>query len=153
MAKLEGLHSLKGKWAGPSRLWFRPDTPAKESTSQAEVSVVAQGLFLHIAYDWEFEGKAQDGVLLIGQEKDGAVRATWVDSFHMQEKAMHLEGSLSEDGVLSVNGSYAAPPGPDWGWRIEIASPAGDALHLTMYNIPPEMEAVVAVRTEYRRVG
>jgi hypothetical protein len=39
--------------------------------------------------------------------------------------------------MLSVRGSYAAPPGPDWGWRIEI-TPDGRTLRIVMFNIWPD---------------
>ena len=41
------------------------------------------------------------------------------------------------DGPIAVRGSYAAPPGPDWGWRIGIA-PGGDALRITHADIDAE---------------
>lgn len=55
-----------------------------------------------------------------------------------------------ERGVIDVRGSYAAPPGPDWGWRFIIA-PAQMSLGLVMYNITPAGQEALAVEASYVR--
>jgi hypothetical protein len=51
-----------------------------------------------------------------------------------------------------VRGSYAAPPGPDWGWRTDV-TPNAERLRVVMHNVWPEAQggkeelAVEAVST------
>ena len=52
--------------------------------------------------------------------------------------------------TLAVKGTYAAPPGPDWGWRIEITPDEG-TLRVVMFNIWPEGKEALAVETVYTR--
>ena len=40
---------------------------------------------------------------------------------------MACEGAVEPDWAIAVHGSYAAPPGPDWGWRIFIRPADGTA--------------------------
>ena len=61
------------------------------------------------------------------------------------------QGTPEMDGSISVRGTYAAPPGPDWGWRIVLGPHDGAALHLQMYNISPDGTEEVAVHAEYTR--
>jgi len=68
----------------------------------------------------------------------------WIDTWHMSDKVMACQGRPKERGVIDVRGSYAAPPGPDWGWRIIIA-PAQMSLGLVMYNITPAGQEALAV--------
>jgi hypothetical protein len=64
-------------------------------------------------------------------------------------------GTEPEDATLTLSGTYAAPPGPDWGWRIEItAGPGVDALRITMHNIWPDGEREeTAVEAVYTRLA
>ena len=50
-----------------------------------------------------------------------------------------------------MRGSYAAPPGPDWGWRIAIRPGDGSALAIVMHNVTPGGEEAVAVEATYKR--
>jgi hypothetical protein len=50
---------------------------------------------------------------------------------------MSCLATLPDGRCLSVRGTYAAPPGPDWGWRIEIV-PDTHALRITHYSIHPD---------------
>jgi hypothetical protein len=53
----------------------------------------------------------------------------------------------------SVRGTYAAPPGPDWGWRIDV-TPDGDKLRIEMHNVWPEEQGgkeELAVEAVYGR--
>ena len=47
------------------------------------------------------------------------------------------------EGTITVRGSYAAPPGPDWGWRIET-TPRADALRITHTNIDADGKDLAA---------
>ena len=146
------LAALAGEWAGPNRLWLAPDTPVRESETRATVALAAEGKFLTIRYTWADDGAAQSGLLLVGVEADGAATAAWVDSWHMQDKMMVCRGT-SRDGAVSVTGSYEAPPGPDWGWRIEILPKADGTFQIVMYNITPDGSAFLAVEATYRRAS
>ncbi len=69
---------------------------------------------------------------------------------------MLCEGDIQPDGAARVKGSYAAPPGPDWGWRITIKPPinapgSGESFRMTMHNITPDGEEMLAVEAAYTR--
>ena len=64
---------------------------------------------------------------------------------------MALRGTAETDGSITVHGTYAAPPGPDWGWRIDLLPGNGSALRMVMYNITPDGQEVVAVEADYTR--
>ena len=63
---------------------------------------------------------------------------------------MILSGTAQADGSLAVTGSYAAPPGPDWGWRITL-QPLDNQFKLLMHNVTPDGEAMLAVETLFSR--
>ena len=64
---------------------------------------------------------------------------------------MLCQGQASDNGNVSVTGLYAAPSGPDWGWRIEIKAGAMELFELDMVNISPEGTETLAVRASYQR--
>ena len=64
---------------------------------------------------------------------------------------MVCAGSMDDDGVIDVRGSYAVPPGPDWGWRTVIEPAGKDSLEIVMYNISPGGEETLAFRNRYER--
>jgi hypothetical protein len=145
------LPSLGGRWNGTYRLWVEPSQPVRESQSTAMLSPVAGGNFTRLDYSWEYDGRPQDGSILIGfDEQREVVTAVWVDSWHMSDKAMLCEGRRT-GGAVELNGSYAAPPGPDWGWRTVIEPADADSLRVTMFNVSPEGKEELAVEVLYRR--
>jgi hypothetical protein len=90
--------------------------------------------------------------LLIGYEpKTGMASAYWIDTWHMGRQVMAAEGSISQSGEISVLGSFAVPPGPDWGWRTVITPDDGQELQITMFNISPEGLEELAVEASYSR--
>ncbi|PST83097.1 hypothetical protein C7T94_10810 [Pedobacter yulinensis] len=147
--------SLAGHWRGTYRLilnWL-PD-PDFISDSDLSVKSVANGKFLVLDYDWQHEGASQDGLLLIGNvNKAQELTASWVDSWGMSGKIMNCNGTISQDGYISLLGAYEVPDHPDWGWRTEIHCPTADTLKITMYNISPEGEESLAVDSSYTRVN
>ena len=151
MSALNLLKPLTGKWQGTNQLWFMPDDPVRVSESEASIAEVAQGQSLIIRYTWAFEGQPQDGMLLIvpGAQPE-AVKVVLVDSWHVANSHMLFEGGATGNGI-SVTGSYAAPPGPDWGWRIIIEPHAENTWRMRMYNITPEGEETLAVEATYTR--
>lgn len=63
---------------------------------------------------------------------------------------MPLTDSITAEGAIDVRGIYPAPPGPDWGWRIQIL-PAAAELSIVMYNVHPEGQEDLAVRAVHGR--
>ena len=148
------LVALAGQWQGTNRLWLYPTDPVRESDSVLVISLAAQGKFVTFQYTWAEGGKAQEGLLIVGSEgQSSQAQAIWVDSWHMQDIFMICEGSLESNGGFSVSGTYAAPPGPDWGWRITVNPQDADTLQLTMYNLSPDSQEYLAVDTIYRRIS
>lgn len=148
------LTKLIGDWAGSNRLhaiWRTP--PIHDSDTTASVSLAAQGQFLAISYTWADEGKPQDGVLLIGSgDSPNSVKAVWIDSWHMSDKFMLLEGAVESNGSASMRGAYAALLGPDWAWRIAI-EPGDAAFRMIMHNVTPEGEEALAVEAAFTRAA
>lgn len=153
MNALDGLAACAGRWQGTSTLEDPHSGIADESASTAAVTPVLDGRFVRIDYTWSYQGKPQEGSLLVGmQKKAGIATAHWIDSFHNGEKVMACTGSASDDGGVSVRGSYQAPPGPDWGWRIDV-TPAEDTLRIVHHNVWPEGKEELAVDSRYTRAG
>lgn len=153
-AKLEEIQNdLIGNWTGKNLLrlsWLTP--PDHLSPTNLTVAPVAKGKFLSFAYDWSHEDISQEGLLLLGyDQKDRVVTAAWIDSWHMSSKVMAFTGRIDRHAAIEVRGSYAAPPGPDWGWRIVISVPSEGQLQITMYNCSPEGAEELAVQANYER--
>lgn len=153
MAVTEKLKGLTGNWKGTNRLNFgsHSDTPVQESPSTAEVVERSGGQAIEITYTWEYEGKTQEGILLInGSGNSDTVKAVFTDSFHLANDLMKCEGSTIADGGINVSGNYTVPGYPEWGWRTEI-TPGDDSFTYKMYNVSPEGEEEWAVETEFKR--
>jgi hypothetical protein len=153
--RLIAVHeSLIGQWIGKNQLWANgSENPPDTSDTRLIIAPVARGKFLSLTYTWSFDGVEQEGVLLVGNDNEKeAVTAAWVDSWHMSTTIMSCAGKADDSGNIDVLGSYQAPPGPDWGWRIEVARPRPDALVITMYNVTPEGQSELAVRADYERL-
>jgi len=143
--------ALIGEWRGTKQLYLEPPpAPAISSPSQLSVKPVAGGSFLQFDYDWTYEGAEQSGVLLFGCDEENAASAAWVDSFHASTRIMSFAGHAT-DGSAELSGSYAAPPGPDWGWRVVIRSVSPNELTIVMHNISPEGQEDLAVQIDYTR--
>jgi hypothetical protein len=67
----------------------------------------------------------------------------------MGEAVMALEGAAAGADAVTLRGSYAAPPGPDWGWRIDLRPQGGDDLRMVMFNVTPEGQEELAVEAVY----
>jgi hypothetical protein len=90
--------------------------------------------------------------MLIGfVPKENLATMHWIDSWHMSNKVLALQGVMEADGSINVLGSYPAPPDPDWGWRI-VVKPAGTSLNILMFNISPKGEEYPAVEATYNKV-
>lgn len=153
MAVNEKLKALAGNWKGTNRLNFGEDsgTPVIESPSTAEVLERAGGQALEITYTWEYDGKPQEGFLLIdGDAGSETVKAVFTDSFHLANDLMQCDGAATPDGGINVKGFYTVPGHPEWGWRTEIIAGA-DSFKYIMYNVTPEGEEEWAVETIFTR--
>lgn len=152
MEFLQQLGDLVGTWSGTSRLWLMPGEPGHDSDSVAEVESVAQGQFFILRYTWSYRGDPHDGMVIFPSgADDDPTRAIWLDSWHMANAIMVCD-TMRDGDIISLQGSYAAPPGPDWGWRIEIEPAEGPRLVTRMFNITPESEEALAVLAEYDRL-
>jgi Protein of unknown function (DUF1579) len=144
---------LIGTWAGNNLLrtsWLTP--PEHQSPSNLSVTPVAKGKFLAFTDTWSHEDVSQEGLIILGYDKQQDVAtAAWVDSWHMSSKIMSYQGTIDEQGLIDLRGSYEAPPGPDWGWRIVITPAPGKELLIVMYNCSPEGAEELAVQAEYKR--
>ena len=124
----------------------------KRTCCTAIITLAAQSRFLSIQYNWSDSDQPQDGLLIVSHaESLQTVHAVWIDSWHMGDLFMWLKGNLTTADSVSVQGSYAASPGPDWGWRIDIETGASDRFRGVMYNISPEGEQALAVEANYTR--
>ncbi len=150
MSALDTLSAAAGRWKGTNRL-HDPDTGGPDdSPGTATVTPLLGGRFVRLDYTWHYRGTSQEGSVLIGYlPKTHVATAHWIDSWHMSHVVMVCEGRADDRGV-TVLGSYAAPPGPDWGWRTAITVD-GDALGLVMHNIWPDGREEVAVEATYSR--
>ena len=146
--------NLSGEWKGTKRLYLGGEAgPEKSSGSRLTIAKAARGTFLLLDYTWKFEGDPQEGVLLLGYDAaQNVATAAWGDSWHMSQSIMHCEGVI-DDCAFNVRGGYAAPSGPDWGWRITLTILAEHLINIVMHNISPEGKEDLAVRAEFARVG
>jgi hypothetical protein len=154
MSVSEKLQSLVGKWRGINRLhtaWIK-ESPVEESNSIAVIELTARGRFLKIEYDWTYDDSVQEGLILIGNEKESDLfKAFWIDSWHLSDKFMVSEGHLDKDDSISLKGFYAVPDHPDWGWRTVIDPLKNNSFKIIMYNVSPEGEETLAVEIELKR--
>ena len=149
MSPLEQLIACAGTWRGTNRLYVSPDAPADESTSEVRVTPMLGGRFVRMDQTWARQGRPEQGSMLVGYDPAAGVPSChWVDSFHNGYKVMACTGTL-KDGVLDVRGTYAAPPGPDWGWRLVVTARERQ-LQIMMYNVWPDGRTEeLAVRATY----
>ncbi len=144
-------NNLIGAWTGNNLLRFMHTD--HNSSSDLSVAHVAKGRFLTFTYTWSYENTDHEGLLTLGYDRQQEVAtAAWVDSWHMSSKIMSCQGVIDQQGVIDLRGSYEAPPGQDWGWRIVITAPPGKELQIVMYNCSPEGVEELAVRADYKRI-
>ena len=146
MNALDHLAACAGEWRGTNRLHDPRTGRPEDSPSTARVTPVLHGWFVRFDYTWGYQGTPQEGSLLIGMDpKAGSATAQWIDTWHMGRAVMSCVGTARDGQAFSVRGSYAAPPGPDWGWRIDVDMSHPRMLRLTMTNISPEGTETIAV--------
>lgn len=150
MAVPPAIAALNGRWQGTNRLWLDPNEPASESAATAVLDLTAEGTVATLEYTWAWDGQPQQGFLMVSQTSEKAV-AAWADSWHYHDGIMPMSGASADDGAIWVKGSYAAPPGPDWGWRLALHPDSADQFRLIMHNISPDGEEMLAVEAVFER--
>jgi hypothetical protein len=150
MTALEQLLACAGKWHGTNRL-HDPNTQQPEDTpSTLVITPVLDGRFVRLEYTWRWQGQPQSGAMLVGHENEANVdTAYWVDTWHMGDKGLLSRGPAGDGAVITVVGSFAAPPGPDWGWDIVLTPKAGESFEIVMHVYTPEGEQGPAVEARY----
>ncbi|MBN1878780.1 DUF1579 family protein [bacterium] len=139
------LSRSKGRWKGVKKLWLAPGKSCRECDITARVGESALGRSAVIDYEWTLEGERQQGHLMLNPDYGkGAVQAAWIDSFHMATGIMILKGEFTEHDTIDLIGSYPAPPGPDWRWRM-IISASDNKLTLINYNVSPGGDEHLAI--------
>jgi hypothetical protein len=150
MSALAAFIGAPGTWRATYALRDPGNTLSCDSESEATVTPVLGGRFVRLDYTWSFKGAPQEGSLLVGVEQaSGVATVAWIDSFHNGDRLMPCTGR-AEAGVVDVRGTYAAPPGPDWGWRTRLSATPG-TLSMVMFNITPDGHEELAVDAQYRR--
>lgn len=151
MAISVALAALVGRWTGDNTVWLEPGTDPLRSSASAEVSLAAEGQVLCLRYRWAEGGKPQSGILVLGGNAALTTWAgSWTDSWHYAHQLMGLRGT-GDGNSASVGGTYAAPPGPDWGWRLALEAGGVDNCVLRMYNRPPDEEEALVVEMRLTR--
>ena len=153
MAVPKKIQEAKGLWKGKSQLnlpWLAPEKRVTESVSQLHIDCDSHNSFATITYTWSYEGKKQEGTMLISMAaKTKAVEIGWVDSWHESSAVLHLAGTESDSGSIKTKGSYSAGK-ETWGWTIALDHTA-DQLTLTMENVPPTGDPQWAVKAIYKK--
>ena len=146
---LNGLLAARGLWRGTTRLSLGPDA-THDSPATAALAPAIGGRFWRLAYTWLHENRPQEGELLVGYDPAADVATVhFADTFHTGDTVMECTGTATDDGVVAVAGTFAAPGGPDWGWRIAIEPVGREALRVVMHVVSPEGEVSPAVEADY----
>ena len=152
------VDQASGSWEGSNGFRMMPGDQFSEFPATATLSVAAAGCLGTLGYTWTHpEDGVQDGLLAFGAAGgDNAVVALWADSWHQHPEAKACEGTVDENGVMSVDLEY----GDGWRWQIALDATKSDVLVLRMDNvIPPEVATeeisagpYVVMSMELRRV-
>lgn len=150
MSGLALLIACAGSWQGTNQLQ-NPNTGEPEvSPSHLTVTPILKESFVRLDYDWGYRDTPQEGSLLVGLQDEAAeYTGHWVDTWHMSHRVMVCRGKAEPSADISVQGSFAAPSGPDWGWRIDIRPQAGERLRLVMHSLSPKGKDYLAVEADY----
>ena len=152
MSIVERLTQHAGAWDGRTRLTDPERNTDDESDSTLAIAPVVGGRFVRIDYTWAYQGRPQEGIMLVGSNPPAATDFVhWADTWHTGHTAMVCTGPARDAGTCAVLGSYAAPPGPDWGWRISLDLSEAHTIRLLMHNIWPDGKEEVAVDATWTR--
>jgi hypothetical protein len=153
MSVREILLPRAGRWTGENHLWLDPTAEPHTSPSTLTIAGALRDHVVRVEYEWTYEGKPQQGMLLLGfdRARGGKVTAAFADSWHMSEAVMLCEGTVDPEArTVSVKGTYGdGQGGPDWGWRLTLEAGDESTLTLVMHNITPDGEEHLAVRATH----
>ena len=101
------------------------------------VDEVAAGRAALLTYTWWHpDDGEQTGTLVLGvPADDGAVAASWVDSWHQPDVVLLTGSGTAADSASTSTVGYEYARG--WGWEVEVALDAAGA-SLVMRNVVPE---------------
>ncbi len=150
MSITENFKKLVGMWDGSNRLTMAPEDPVSDSNSAACVGLEANGKFLKINYEWSFDEKPHEGLMVFGFGKEAQATSVWIDSFHQSGDFMNCVGTF-DDSNISVKAHYTQPEYSDWAWRTTVEFINEDAFNFTMYNVFPDGNEAVAVESKFTR--
>ena len=150
MTFLEKLAACAGTWQGTNRL-HDPSTKQPDDTpSTLVITPILDGRFVRLDYTWRWDGQPQSGAMIVGHEDQANVdTAYWVDTWHNRDVGMLCRGPGGDGASITVAGTYAAPPGPDWGWDIGLTPKPGESFEIVMHVYTPEGEQGPAVEAWY----
>ncbi|MCU0240232.1 MAG: DUF1579 domain-containing protein [Pyrinomonadaceae bacterium] len=146
----ENFIKLVGMWDGTKKLIFSPEEPIHELEAFACVGLEANKKFLKINYEWIFEEKKHEGLLLLHLDKNSIAKSVWIDSFHQNSDFMNSVGTMT-DGKFSTKANYTQPEYSDWAWRICLESVDENNFSLMMFNIFPDGNETIAVDAKFKR--
>lgn len=150
MSVTENFQKLAGIWDGTNKLYLSPDEPVRDSKAEACVGLEAHSKFLKINYEWAFEGKPHEGLMLFGFGKESKMTSVWIDSFHQSGDFMNCNGSIEGDKI-SVKANYTQPEYADWGWRTNVEFINENSFSFTMFNIEPNGTEHITVEANFER--
>lgn len=148
------LNSLAGQWKGRAKTWFEPGYPVDISAVQGSFKPVLGGRFMLYEYQGFFQGKALEGIALIGYNlPTGTFKMALADSFHTGTDLMFSQ-DVKDERPFSATGSYDAgtTPPQTWFWRTEMHFDEDNNLVLTAYNISPDKQESLATQAILTRL-
>lgn len=149
---LDRLIASAGSWQGTSTLQDPGRLEPETTASSLTITPMLGGRFVRLDYTWSYKGTPQAGSILVGYQKSAhALSVHWIDSWHNSDNVMAMTGPAETSSLLTVRGSYPAPPGPNWGWKIGLTPDLEGRVRIVMHNISPEGEEYLAVEGEYCR--
>lgn len=149
---LDRLVASAGTWQGTSTLQDPGRLEPETTPSSLTITSILDGRFVRLDYTWSYKGAAQAGSMLVGhQKRTRTLSVHWIDGWHNGDNVMAMTGQADTSSLLTVRGSYPAPPGPDWGWQIALTPDLEGRVRIVMHNISPEGQDYLAVEAEYTR--
>lgn len=137
----ERLASLAhSHWSGTGELWLDPlGNTADTGPCTMRIEPAS------VRYTWDHKGKTHTGQFTF--TRDGA---RWSDSFHLPA-GTDCRAIAGAWGLFPLELTYPAPPGPDWGWRMNLVERPSGELCLQMTNVTPWGEEGRAARMIFTR--
>ena len=149
---LERLTASAGAWQGTSTLQDPGRLEPETTPSSLTITPILNGRFVRLDYTWSYKGAPQAGSMLVGHQKSAkTISIHWIDTWHNSDNVMAMSAPAETSSLLTVRGSYPAPPGPDWGWKIALTPDVDGRVRIVMHNVSPEGEEYLAVEGEYTR--